>query len=218
MKNLIEELRNGERSPQDAPVDNNLHYKKLQQLQSRNKAELIECLSEKQKAKPEKYCDIALEMSPYPNAKPLHRDSESPCGWRAPRLRIRQMNNATQPLDSKRIKGLLLSRQTPENWAFLGFLFACGKTLLQAIQSGHRRFRRACEGDAARSMISGRYTSELKRLSAVIQWISRAFSRVDFQAGERQCVKRPAGFTADGRADRISSRFDRICSFFRACR
>ncbi len=67
-------------------------------------------------------------------------------------------------------------------------------------------------------MISGRYTSELKRLSAVIQWISRAFSRVENQAGERQCVKRPAGFTADGRADRISSRFDRICSFFCAYR
>ena len=72
-------------------------------------------------------------------------------------------------------------------------------------------------GDAARSMLSGRYTSELKRLSAVIQWISRAFSRVENQAGERQCVKRPAGFTADGRADRFSSRFDRICSFFRTC-
>ncbi len=122
MKNIIEELWNGERGPQGTPVDNNLHYKKLQQLQSRNKAELIECLSEKQKAKPEKYCDITLEMSPYPNAKPLHRDSESPCGWRAPRLRIRQMNNATQPLDSKRIKGLLLSRHTPEFPAFLGFL------------------------------------------------------------------------------------------------
>ena len=38
MKNLIEELRNGERDPQDTPVDNNLHYKKLQHLQSRNKA------------------------------------------------------------------------------------------------------------------------------------------------------------------------------------
>ncbi len=63
-------------------------------------------------------------------------------------------------------------------------------------------------------MISMCCASELKRLSAVIQWISRVFSRVDFQAGERQCVKRPAGFTADGRADRISSRFDRICSFF----
>ncbi len=112
----------------------------------------------------------------------------------------------------------MLSRHTPKILAFLDFLFACGKTLLRAIQSGHRRFRRACEGDTARSMISGRYTSELKRLSAVIRWISRVFSRVDFQAGERQCVKRPAGFTADGRADRISSRFDRICSFFRACR
>ena len=98
------------------------------------------------------------------------------------------------------------------------FCFACGKTLLRAIQRGHRRFRQACEGHTARSMISGRYTSELKRLSAVIRWISRVFSRVDFQAGERQCVKHPAGFTANGRADRISSRFDRICSFFRAYR
>ena len=32
------------------------------------------------------------------------------------------MNNTTQPLDSKRIKGLLLSRHTPEFPAFLGFL------------------------------------------------------------------------------------------------
>ena len=128
------------------------------------------------------------------------------------------MNNAIQPLDSKRIKGLLLSRQTPEIWAFLGFLFACGKTLLRAIQSGYRQFRRACEGNAAHSMISMCCASELNRLSAVIQWISRAFSRVENQAGERQCVKRPAGFTADGRADRIFSRFDRICSFFCAYR
>ena len=122
MKNIIKELWNGEINPQDTLVDNNPHYKKLQQLQSRNKTELLECLSEEQKEKLEKYCDTTLEMSPYPNAKPLHRDSESPCGWRAPRLRIRQMNNATQPLDSKRIKGLLLSRHTPEFPAFLGFL------------------------------------------------------------------------------------------------
>ena len=63
MKNIIEELRNGERDPQDTPVDNNPHYKELQHLQSRNKAELIECLSEKQKAKLEKYCDTTLEMN-----------------------------------------------------------------------------------------------------------------------------------------------------------
>ena len=74
MKNIIEELRNGERGPQDTLVDNNPHYKELQHLQSRNKAELIECLSEKQKAKLEKYCDTTLEMSPSPNAKPLPRD------------------------------------------------------------------------------------------------------------------------------------------------
>lgn len=114
MKNIIEELWNGEINPQDTLVDNNPHYKELQHLQSRNKTELLESLSEEQKEKLEKYCDTTLEMSPYPNAKPLHRDSESPCGWRAPRLRIRQMNNATQPLDSKRIKGLLLSRHTPQ--------------------------------------------------------------------------------------------------------
>ena len=51
MKNIIEELPNDEITSQDTPVDNNLHYKKLQQLQSRNKAELIECLSEEQKEK-----------------------------------------------------------------------------------------------------------------------------------------------------------------------
>ena len=109
----------------------------------------------------------------------------------------------------------MLSRHTPQIRARDGFLICVREN---AIQSGHRRFRRACEGAAARSMILGRYTSELKRLSAVIQWISRVFSRADFQAGERQCVKRPAGFTADGRADRIFSRFDRICSFFCAYR
>ena len=129
MKNIIEELWNGERGPQGTPVDNNLHYKKLQQLQSRNKAELIECLSEKQKAKPEKYCDITLEMSPYPNAKPLHRDSESPCGWRARRLRTKQMNNAIQPLDLKRIKGLFLS---PEG----------GDCHVQLKQTGIYKFRK----------------------------------------------------------------------------
>ena len=95
------------------------------------------------------------KWTPYPSEKPLHRDSESPCGWRARRLRTRQMNNAIQPLDSKRIKGLLLSRQTPEIWAFLGFLFACGKTLLRAIQSGYRQFRRAYKGCMVEFMISG---------------------------------------------------------------
>ena len=74
MKNIIEELRNGEMGPQDTPVDNNLHYKELQPLQFSNETELLESLSEEQKAKLEKYCDTTLEMSPYPNAKPLPRD------------------------------------------------------------------------------------------------------------------------------------------------
>ena len=60
MKNIVEELWNGERCPQDAPVDNNPHYKELQHLQSRNKTELLESLSEEQKEKLEKYCDNAL--------------------------------------------------------------------------------------------------------------------------------------------------------------
>lgn len=61
MKNIIKELWNGEINPQDTLVDNNPHYKKLQQLQSRN--ELLESLSEDQKEKLEKYCDTTLEMN-----------------------------------------------------------------------------------------------------------------------------------------------------------
>lgn len=85
MKNIIEELRNCERGPQDTPVDNNPHYKELQHLQSRNKAELIECLSEKQKAKLEKYCDTTLEMSPYQDCRcscgiVWSRDFHKACG------------------------------------------------------------------------------------------------------------------------------------------
>ena len=112
----------------------------------------------------------------------------------------------------------MLSRHTPQIRARDGFLICVRENLLRAIQSRHRRFRRACEGHTAKGVASTYCTSAWKRLLAVIQWISRVFSRVDFQAGERQCVKRPAGFTADGRADRISSRFDRICSFFCAYR
>ena len=63
MKNIIEELRNDERCPQDTPVDNNPHYKELQHLQSRNKTELLESLSGEQKEKLEKYCDNTLEMN-----------------------------------------------------------------------------------------------------------------------------------------------------------
>ena len=75
MKNIIKELWNGEINPQDTLVDNNPHYKKLQQVQARNKTEPLEslfidfdnlfseCLSEKQKEKLEKYCDTTLEMN-----------------------------------------------------------------------------------------------------------------------------------------------------------
>ena len=63
MKSIIEELWNGEINPQDTLVDNNPHYKKLQQLQARNKTELFESLSEDQKEKLEKYCNTTLEMN-----------------------------------------------------------------------------------------------------------------------------------------------------------
>ena len=63
MKNIIKELWNEEINPQDTPVDNNPHYKKLQQVQARNKTELLESLSEDQKEKLEKYCDTTLEMN-----------------------------------------------------------------------------------------------------------------------------------------------------------
>ena len=63
MKNLIEELRNDERGPQDTLVDNNPHYKELQPLQFSNETELLESLSEEQKEKLEKYCDTTLEMN-----------------------------------------------------------------------------------------------------------------------------------------------------------
>ena len=122
------------------------------------------------------------------------------------------------PMIQKGSRGCCCLATRPKFGCVTAFCFSRGKTLLRAIQSGHRRFRRACEGHTAKGVASTYCTSAWKRLSAVIQWISRAFSMVDFQAGERQCVKRPAGFTADGRADRISSRFDRICSFFRAYR
>ena len=191
MKNLIEELRNDERGPQDTLVDNNPHYKELQPLQFSNETELLESLSEEQKEKLEKYCDTTLEMSPYPNAKHLPRDSESPCGWRALRLRIRQMNNATQSLDSKMIKGLLLSRHTPEFPAFLGFLICVRGKLLRAIQSRHRRFRRACEGDAARSMISGRYNL---RIEAIIGSYTMDFTSIfkgRFSSGRKAVRQTP---------------------------
>ena len=78
MKNIIEELWNGERGPQDAPVDNNPHYKELQPPQFSNETELLESLSEKQKEKLEKYCDTTLEMNSASECKSLLRDLDSP--------------------------------------------------------------------------------------------------------------------------------------------
>ena len=88
--------------------------------------------------------------------------------------------NQYSPLIQKGSRGCCCLATRPNFRRSSAFWFACGKTLLRAIQSGYRRFRRACVGDAARSMISMCCASELKRLSSVIRGISRAFSRVRF--------------------------------------
>lgn len=81
------------------------------------------------------------------------------------------------------------------------------------LKSGLRGFLSRCVRNHLKAEISEKARNEVCKLTdCAIRY------KVDFQAGERQCVKRPAGFTADGRADRISSRFDRICSFFCAYR
>ena len=51
------------------------------------------------------------------------------------------------PLIQKGSRGCCYLATRPNFRRSSAFWFACGKTLLQAIQSGHRRFRRACEGD-----------------------------------------------------------------------
>ena len=112
----------------------------------------------------------------------------------------------------------MLSRHTPQIRARDGFLICVRENAPPSYSKRTQAILAGVRGGNDRTHGFRCYTSELKRLSEVIRGISQAFSRVENQAGERQCVKRPAGFTADGRADRISSRFDRICSFFRAYR
>ena len=108
---------------------------------------------------------------------------------------------------------LICAHHTPANRAFFRRLsIDASQRSFDAQKRFARLFEPMCE-EPLKAEISEKARNEVCKLTdCAIRY------KVDFQAGERQCVKRPAGFTADGRADRISSRFDRICSFFCAYR
>ena len=59
MKKMIDELWDGEISPQDTLISDNQEYRELQHRQSKNKAELLEALSDEQKELLENFCHIA---------------------------------------------------------------------------------------------------------------------------------------------------------------
>ena len=63
MKKMIDELWDGEISPQDTLISDNQEYRELQHRQSQNKAELIEALSDEQKELLEKFCATEIEMN-----------------------------------------------------------------------------------------------------------------------------------------------------------
>ena len=63
MKKMIDELWDGEISPQDNPISDNQEYRELQHRQSQNKAELLEALSNEQKELLEKYCATEIELN-----------------------------------------------------------------------------------------------------------------------------------------------------------
>ena len=56
MKKMIDELWDGEISPQDTLISDNQEYRELQHRQSQNKAELLEALSDEQKELLENFC------------------------------------------------------------------------------------------------------------------------------------------------------------------
>ena len=107
-KTGTDELWNGEINPQDTLVDNNPHYKELQHLQSRNKTELLESLSEDQKEKLEKYCDTTLEMNSVSEREAFASGFRIALRLACAALADKTKNNTIQPFDSKRIKGLFL--------------------------------------------------------------------------------------------------------------
>ena len=63
MKNIIEELWNGEINPQETLIHRNPRCKRLQHLQSERQEALLALLSDEQKEKLEKYCNATQEMN-----------------------------------------------------------------------------------------------------------------------------------------------------------
>ena len=56
-------LWDGEISPQDTLISDNQEYRELQHRQSKNKAELLEVLSDEQKEPLEKFCATEIELN-----------------------------------------------------------------------------------------------------------------------------------------------------------
>lgn len=63
MKKMIDELWDGEISPQDTLISDNQEYRELQHRQSQNKAELLEVLSDEQKELLENFCTTEIELN-----------------------------------------------------------------------------------------------------------------------------------------------------------
>ena len=63
MKKMIDELWDGEISPQDTLISDNQEYRELQHRQSQNKTELLEALSDEQKELLEKFCATEIELN-----------------------------------------------------------------------------------------------------------------------------------------------------------
>ena len=63
MKKMIDEIRDGEISPQDNLISDNQKYRELQHRQSQNKAELLEALSNEQKELLENFCATEIELN-----------------------------------------------------------------------------------------------------------------------------------------------------------
>ena len=63
MKKMIDELWDGEISPQDTLISDNQEYREFQHQQSKNKAELLEALSDEQKELLERFCATEIELN-----------------------------------------------------------------------------------------------------------------------------------------------------------
>ena len=82
MKKMIDELWDGEISPQDTLISDNQEYRELQHRQSQNKAELLEALSDEQKELLEKFCATEIELNGISEREAFTAGFKTPCGWR----------------------------------------------------------------------------------------------------------------------------------------